>query len=309
MIDIAYSYKHYRDHLVPIWDEFPEHVRGNDWGEATARGLNILMVAGYGDVKRHLGMKLIYVEHGAGQSYVGLDPAVQPYYSGGPQHRGVLVHVCPSWEVAERWHQRRPDGPLVVAGCPKLDPWHRGDRGAVEERTVAVTFHWDALWTGVPETSSAFPYYHQHLEAAILKWRSAGWHVIGHAHPRYSALQDFWRWRAREGLVEYVEDSAEVLDRAAVLVADNTSLQAEFLSLGRSVVWVNAPQYRRDVEHGGRFWSWPSRAGTSVDSPEELVDLDLSSVPRATWHPYAYVDGRASLRAAWSLREILAKDL
>lgn len=303
--DLVAEHPHYRDHLISIWNALPDQARGVDYGigPAPERG-NVLLVAGYSDVKRHPHRSCVYVEHGAGQSYLGLPLSVQPYYSGGPQHRNVLAYLCPNDEVAARW-TRRYDRPAFVVGCPKLDPWHIGDRGKPEPRTVAFTFHWEppaSVWTDVPELRSAFGFYSSVIHETIIRLKNDGWHVIGHAHPRQPSLFNFWREsKIESAAVEIVESSEEVLSRANVLIADNTSLQAEFLSLGRRVVWLNHPEYRTNVEHGGRFWNWPNQTGTSVFGISDLRNLDLDYVPISTWHPYAYADGRATERAVEAL--------
>lgn len=309
MIDIVAEHPHYLDHLLPIWDCLPDRCKGVAYTGQAPLTDNILMVAGYSDMKRHPGRRFIYVEHGAGQSYIGMDPAVQPHYSGGPQHRNVIGYICPNNEVASRWNARYPDKPTAVVGCPRLDPWHIGNRGQHEPRTVAFTFHWDAQFTGVPETASAFPYYLPDLVGVITSLRREGWTVLGHGHPRYRALHEYWVSPDMKDLgVVHVESSDGILDRAAVLVADNTSLQAEFLSLGRPVVWLNHPGYRRDVWQGGRFWQWPTLGGLQVDSGSELRSLDLANLPPVTGHPYAYADGHASQRAADAILKFLSTE-
>jgi len=300
MIDIVAEHPHYADHIRPIWDALPPELKGTDWGAGPALpSNNLLLVAGYSDVKRHRHHRIIYLEHGAGQSYIGLDIGAQPFYSGGPQHRNVVGYLCPNQSVAYRWNARYPDVTTQVIGCPKLDALH----GSVpEDRTVAITFHWNASATGVPETGTAFGHYVQALPDIIQRWRSSGWHVLGHAHPRYRALADFWQIPEMRTMVEWCPSGSDILARAGVLVADNTSLQPEALSLGRSVVWLNCPEYRRNVHHGGRFWEWPEMSGVSVDGPSELLRLDLDDVPVSGGHPYAYADSMASERAVASLK-------
>jgi hypothetical protein len=304
-VDLYASESHYYDHLRPIWEMLPEGVRGNVYRDRIPRRQvdHTTLVAGYKDVATLAHYPVIYVEHGAGQSYEGLDISVQPFYSGGPQHRNVVGFICPNDEVVARWRARYPDKPAVAVGCPRLDPWHAKLRGEPDERTVAITFHWDAQMTGVPETTSAFSDYLHDLGEIIVRWRADGWTVLGHNHPRHRPLAEFWKSPDMRGLVEYVESVDEILDRASVLVADNTSVQAEFLSLGRGVVWLNRTStsghtYRKDRWHGGRFWHWPMLGGQSVDTPTDLANLDLSNLPPVTGHPYAFADGRASWRAA-----------
>lgn len=308
-IDLVAERKHYRDHLLPIWNALPSEAKGTDWGVGPSRGSNVLLVAGYSDVKRHPHHQCVYVEHGAGQSYVGLPAEVAPFYSPlvrTKQHRNVIAFICPNDEVASRW-ARSYDRPTFVVGCPKLDPWHAGLRGKPEPRTVAITFHWEppaSVWTHVPELRSCFDIYWRVISESIANWRNQGWQVLAHAHPRAHNVIQFWQ-REMTQQCEFVHESADILDRASILIADNTSLSAEFMSLGRGVVWLNHLAYRRDVDHGGRFWKWPSEAGTTINAPTELPQLCLDGVPPSLWHPYAHVDGHTAERAAQAILSLL----
>lgn len=303
-VDLVAEHQHYYDHLLQIWEALPPNIKGINHGVTGNRTVNIVgdtrvLVAGYSDVIRYPTRPVIYVEHGAGQSYLGLPTSVAPHYSPltrTKQHRNVVAFICPNDEVANRWTGNY-DRPAFAVGCPKLDPWHAKLRGEPEPRTVAITFHWNppaSVWTVVPELQSGFAFYWPALRDATARWRADGWTVLGHAHPRAPEVTDFWR---SEG-VEFINESAQLLDRATVLIADNTSVQAECMSLGRGVVWLNHPAYRREVEHCGRFWNWPKNSGLEINSTQDLVALDLDSVPASTWHPYAYADGHAAERAA-----------
>lgn len=315
LVDLVAEHPHYYDHLLPIWNALPPDIKGINHGiTGNNTTVNIVgdarvLVAGYSDVIRYASSPVIYVEHGAGQSYINLPAAVAPFYSPlaiTKQHRNVIAFICPNVEVARRWSEFY-DRPTFVVGCPKLDPWHSGLRGESEPRTVAITFHWNppaSVWTHVPELLSAFDHYWPVLVQTVKNFKRAGWHVIGHAHPRANSVTEFWRTECSQS-VEFVHDSADVLSRAAILIADNTSLSAETMSLGRGVVFLNHPAYRKDVEHGGRFWQWSERTGVSIDTPQDLADLDLDSVPASTFHPYAFADGLAAERAASAVVSLL----
>ena len=105
-----------------------------------------------------------------------------------------------------------------------------------------------------------------------------------------------------------------MLDRADLLVGDNTSALYEFASTGRPVVVMNAPQYRRDVHHGLRFWDYPP--GLQVDRPEQLADTIARALSdpeparavraAAVAETYAYTDGRAAERAVAAIDEVFA---
>lgn len=308
-VDLIAELPHYREHLLPIWNALPSEAKGTDWGVGPSRGNNALLVAGYSDVKRHPEHQCIYVEHGAGQSYLGLPSAVSPFYSPlvvTKQHRNIIAFICPNDVVASRWAGSY-DWPTFVVGCPKLDPWHAGNRPKYEPRTVAITFHWNPPFevsSAVPELMSGWEDYCLTLRNQFIpRIITDGWHVICHWHPR---LGNRWKGGGFEELgVEFVSDGSEVLDRAAILIADNTSLQAEMMSLGRGVVFLNHHRYRKDVSHGGRFWDWPNQTGVSLESPSDLLQLELESVEPSLWHPYAYADGHATERAVEAILSLL----
>lgn len=309
LVDLVAEHQHYLDHLLPIWNALPAETRGTVYkvGEVAREGFGrLLMVGGYSDVIRYAHRPVIYVEHGAGQSYHDLPLSVAPFYSPlqpSKQHRNVIGFICPNDEVAARWSGSY-DRPTFVVGCPKLDPWHSSLRSEHDPRTMAITFHWEppaSVWTQVPELLSAFDLYWPVIAESIARWREQGWRVISTSHPRAEPVKQFFL-----GLgVEFTDLSSDILDRAEILVADNTSLSAEMMSLGRGVVFLNRPEYRREVQHGGRFWQWPERTGVSIDSPASLVNLDLDSVPASSWHPYAFADGLAAERAAAAVVSLL----
>lgn len=314
----------YADHLLPIWHALPDELRGESWSlfrneqwgkprsnpaRNTARSnRDVILVASYQDLTRWPKQPVVYVEHGAGQTYLAAPTSGATLgYPGGLHPPNVIGYVCPSERVASAWRQARPGVAVCVAGCPRLDPWLTGARGAAEARTVAVTFHWDAK-TVCPEARTALPHYRADLARLASIWRDQGFAVLGHGHPRHwTQMKALW-----DGMgVEAVESSDEILDRAGLLVVDNSSLGFEFAALGRPVVWLNAPWYRRHVHHGLRFWDCVP--GHQVDTPDQLAALDLTRfdywVHCPPHHPnyvYTHLDGRAANRAAAWLAALVA---
>ena len=296
-MQLVTGFDHYRDHLLPIWDALPADLRTKDHGARTCADRNaLLLVGGWADVERHPYNPYVYVEHGVGQTYVGVN---SPAYVGGRGHRGAKLFVCPSERVADVWRDAYPHIPTVVVGCPKLDPWLSGRRGSPlpGERTVAVTFHWDCKV--VPATRSAWSHYRNGMHETVLTWRRQGWEVLGHGHPR---MWDRLRTEGSAIGVEPVQDCAEVLDRANLLVADNTSLMAEFIALNRPVLALSCPHYNGAGIHGGRFGQWGI---PEVDGHEQLRSIVLDSVPVSTFEPYALNDGHAAQRAAAAITELI----
>jgi hypothetical protein len=325
-VDAFSTQSHYVAHMAPIWHGLGEHMGTfftagllgdlpNTEGIARkvsgypTRGGGLTLVAGYMD-EQALTRPMVYLEHGAGQTY-GADAvaADHPAYSGTPGHDRVRLFLCPSAEVAARWRMRYPRADAVAVGCPKMDRFHRHARAEPwvppgpngREPVVAITFHSNNVLC--PESTTAFPHYRDTLPAAIGALRQAGIKVIGHGHPRlWRTLGRYWE----ELQVEAVEDLGEVFQRADVLIGDNTSAIPEFASLGRPVVFMNAPWYRRTVEHGGRFWDWPV-GQISVDSGREIPaaviralaeDPDVVAARNAMVRDvYGECDGHATARA------------
>lgn len=272
--------RHYLDHLQPVWDALPESYKLQ---HELRRGDRLLLAGGPDVLNGH---PYIYMEHGAGQSYIGFKGRG---YSGAEFMQECELFLCPNQEVADRWQERYPDIPVALIGCPRLDPYHTGYEPP--EKTIAITFHFDLKL--LPETRSAFSHYRTGLRRLVQAWREQGWTVLGHAHPRWPdhALPAFWRGIG-------VRWTSNPLRDASVLAADNTSLQAEFLSCSRPVIALNAPWYRRDVWHGGRFWDWPL---VHVETVAEASGLILDELVRPIWNGYAVQDGTATALAVHSI--------
>lgn len=291
---------------MPIWAALPEQYRGvvhrlPDSGEVVTRPAmgHLALVAGWQDVAPLRGQcQMIYVEHGAGQTYV--DREHDPSYSGskGQRHRGVIGYIAPSQIVADRWEK-----PAVAVGCPKMDHLIGSDSPAVDPPTVCFAWHWDCKM--VPEASSAWLHYERDFEEIILRFRAQGFRVVAHEHPKWRG--EMTR-RMRGFGLEILDWDEEVFEQANILIVDNSSLAPEMMLLGRPVVFLNAPQYRRDIEHGMRFWDWPMSHPT-VDSSEELMAINLWDLIQPSYanaysledtanEVYAFTDGKSSQRAA-----------
>jgi len=305
---------HYRAHIAPILAAIPVESRGALVDHVDgAPDEGPVIVAGFSDLAKLKGPRpIVYVEHGAGQTYVpdGGYVARHPCYSGSTHHlfKRVSLFVCPNATVATRWREVHPATPAVAVGCPRLDRWHpTAGRDSGGPLTVGWTWHWGAD-IGVKEATSAYPYYRDALPRIVADVRSSGVDVIGHAHPRaHSVFADVWESCG----VQWVEDPDRLFESCDLLVADNTSLLYEFASLNRPVVALNAPWYRRRVEHGLRFWS--DVPGIQADSPGTVADsivealtdpAEVAAARQATIRRvYAHVDGNAAARAAAAICE------
>jgi hypothetical protein len=311
-IDLVASEPHYAAHMLPIWSALEE--RGDIW--ASGRAIDFLervghapqtsrrpsngpaMVAGSLDLWKLGGTGHVFVEHGAGQTYSNGSHG----YAGGRDRESVALFICPNEHVAELNRTAYPRAHSVAVGCPKMDPWHRGERGVhVPGTTVAISFHWNC--TTQPEARTAFAHYRD----ALSRLAKAYPNVIGHGHPRiFNRLATVYESAG----IESVADFDEVLDRADVYVCDNSSTIYEFASVGKPVVVLNAPWYRREIEHGLRFWEFAD-VGIQVDHPRQLIaaidgalaDAPTTALRRAdiVREVYAMTDGQASLRAAASI--------
>lgn len=325
------SAPHFIDHLAPVWATLDPDERGTFYVQsralgmhaATRHGLDVtinrsmpratatavsgrqppVLVASSGDAAQ-LGAhrRAVLLEHGAGQTYRGdARSARSSGYAGGDDRRMVDVFLCPNEDVAAANRARYPAADSVAVGSPKLDRWHGWEPPPIDERRVAVTFHWPCRL--VPEAGSAWGHYREWFEA---RPRFAPI-LDGHAHPRHASTLSRWWPRVGARWVPHLDD---VLATALVFVADNTSAMFEAAAIGIPVVVLNAPWYRRDVSHGLRFWTW-AEIGPQVDRPDDLEQVVFGDA----FHPayrirraqmaeavFGPLDGQASARAVAALR-------
>lgn len=317
---------HFVDHLAAVWHVTPASRRGQFItpaqlrDRAAARGVRSIstvddvtrpvLVASFGDTKKAQRMgrsQIAFLEHGIGQSYGG-DPrsATHGSYAGGMGREQTSLFLVPNEHSGNRWRNAYPDARVEVIGCPKLDTLPAREPG--DGPVVAVSFHFDCLVS--QEARSTWAYFAPGLDALRSRFR-----VLGHGHPK--GIHDFARKYRRMG-IEVVEDFMDVCRRADLYITDNSSSLYEFASTGRPVVVLNEPTgrahqrgYRREVNHGLRFWD-AADVGLECDRPGELVttadralrDHDVTRERReaALDIVYAYRTGAAE-RAAQALVE------
>lgn len=277
------TFQHYHDHLWPIIEGL--RLRGHEVADLTTwrngdfanyrhpkdlrlEQPDLWLVAGRVDADHVAPQRCVYVEHGAGQTYdADLRSQNHPSYSTGVIPNAA-VYLCPNRFVQAR---RARTGVLsVMVGSPKLDQYPAGMHSEVDVRAVAFAFHWDCEL--VPETRSAFDHYLPDAKRIAIALRRRGIVPVAHAHPRIARRA---RWHLERAGFEWW-DVDDVLTKAAMLCADNTSLLYEFAALDRPIVVLNAPWYRRHVHHGLRFWE--CIPGIEVDEPGEVYDAVVESL-------------------------------
>jgi len=328
-IDFLASQKHYIDHIAPIWDALPgEHRMGNfyvpedlkDYTHSKIRnglyihgyernspatfGINPILVCAYGDLlyckKINPERNVIVMEHGVGHTF-----HTAAYPDGAGKRDMASLFLAPNEYTAEKIRAVR-NTKVEVIGTPKMDeivqtfnPRRTLSRSYFSPPTIAVGFHWGSKRNRPPESGSAFEYYKQ-----ILPQLSTQYKLIAYGHP---LAREVYKPFYESIGIEYVETLVEVFHRASILINDLSSAMYEFLLTGSPVIVLNAPWFRKTVEHGIRFWDY-SDIGIHVDSPEALASviqytLDNYSTVRKEerektiedLYPFA---GRASIKAA-----------
>lgn len=219
---------------------------------------DIVLVAGFADIDRAPDHKIVYCEHGAGQAYTQAHALGAQSYHGAEHPQRVIGYLSPRKEVAQRWGR-----PAFACGAPICDQFELVTWNT--QPVACFCFHWDGSKV-CPEAGTALNHYADRLPDAVAALRAEGFLVQATVHPRDPFCTSMWN---RLG-VELV-DADEVRAHCDVIIADNTSLAYELAYLGRGVVSLNAPWYRRDHEHGLRFWS--AVPGIAVDDADQLIDV------------------------------------
>lgn len=127
---------------------------------------------------------------------------------------------------------------------------------------------------------------------------------MGHGHPQM--IEELIPHYKELGF-EIVKNFHEVLTRADLYICDHMSTLYEFASTNRPVVVLNAPWYRRNVEHGLRYWEHAD-VGVNCNEPEELIEnIEVALIDSKTQKQkrekavnavYKFADGTASKRAS-----------
>ena len=299
------SRRHYARHLQPVADVLGLPVlRRIPKGPPPPH----VVIAGASDLdKLRRVSRVALLEHGAGQVYLGLN---HRSWAGGRHRDKASLFLCPRQEVCDLNLARYPDAQAVAVGCPALDRYadlarDEDDREKYGKPLVVFTFHPSyAVAQQIPELRSGFDHYRSAIPETVEALRAEGVDVVGHWHPRSPGTRNFWRSIG----VDQCEDWDPLLGRLSVLVADNTSALPEAMAAGASAVFLNTPDYRRDVEHRGRFWAWP-RGGFSCDDPADLTATVLRALggppPEAQEVALSIYGplGGAAERAAEAIRE------
>jgi hypothetical protein len=314
---------HFVDHLAPVWNALPASQRGVFYTRSTvatdqalkhgvrtkpwagvAHPKQVFLCAAFGDLNQlhKTGVETILMEHGAGFTF----QSTHSSYAGGshPARDNVKLFLAPGPRTAQKLRVTHPTTPVVEVGCPKLDDRIIATRPEPSTPPkVVVSFHWDCRV--VPETRWAFPFYQRALMNLA---RNPNVELLGHAHPRARRqLKPFW---ARAG-VDFIEDFNDVLDVADVYVADATSTIYEAAAVGIPVVVLNSPMYRRDVEHGLRFWE-AANVGPNCDTSRDLAnkifealnptEIQVKETDRCLNLVYTHRDGTSAQKAVEAIK-------
>jgi hypothetical protein len=299
-IDALASEPHFRAHIEPVWEALPPQLRGTFLTRPTGRGVAPVLVASRGDYARVRNRPVIYMEHGIGQTY---RPG-HANYAGGKGKERVGLFLSPNARVDELNRARYPDAAHAVIGMPLLDRWI-GHKPKNREPVCAFAWHWNANAVA-PEARSAFRHYANAIPSLPFK-------LLGHGHPR--AMRTLRPFYAKHG-IEHTDSFADVLDRADVLVFDNTSAGFMFAATGRPVVVLDAPFYRK--AWGGRFWDWAD-VGVRIGDPRDLeyaILAALNDTQNTRWRRqeisreiFGVLDGKASQRASEAIQVWLGQSL
>ncbi len=271
-IQFLASQPHYVDHLRPVYEALPEEVRGvfatnrNDLVPKT-----LTVVSSYSDLLVVKGCPVVFFEHGTGFRYNNNHPS----YSGSAKRDGVVLFCNVNELVAEQNASANPGVRSAIVGCPKLDALTAVEFVPDDTAEVAFSWHWEC--NVVPETRSAWKHYQPHLQR-IAQDSKGLWAPLGHAHPRAwkTVAKDYsaWKWCTTRSF-------SDVCNRADVYVCDTSSTIYEFAALGRPVVVLNAPWYRKNVSHGLRFWD--HIPGIQVNDPKDLSSAIRQALENDTW--------------------------
>jgi len=305
-VDFLSTEGHYNDHLQPIWDALPESAKGSWYQHAAPPEPtgNVTLVCSVGNLRLLKGAPAIYMEHGSGYSYINqAGERFHPSYAGSSARSNVILFLNNHEIVHSLNKKAHPKTPGVIVGTPKMDAWAGLTWETPADPLAVYSTHWNCKV--VPETRSA----HKEFRWALRpdKWDERfTWN--GHAHPRaWPIVQTDYK----NFYIPTIRQFSDVLDQGSVYVADTTSTLYEFAYTGKPVVVLNASFYRRDVNHGLRFWDYVP--GIQVDTWQDVPGAVIRALDgegeneraRAVDVVYPVRDGTSAARAAAAICDIL----
>lgn len=270
MLNAYASESHYIDHIAPIWQNLSPAIKGtfhtteSQASYATRLGIktettppnnNHTIVASWGDYKKTTG-PVIYMEHGIGHTYSNNHPS----YAGSPGKDRVTLFLNQHIVTDTKNRATYPNANHAIIGVPKMD---QIKQRPPQDSVVCLSFHWDARVA--PESRSAFRHYRRFIGDIN---KIEGINLIGHCHPRKGWRETVEPYYTANN-IEFVPTFAEVLARADFYIIDNSSTGYEFAAAGRPVIHMNAPWYRKTINHGIRFWD--HIPGPTVENGLQLI--------------------------------------
>lgn len=297
------SWPHYADHIAPIWQQIPEKHRGqfvvgshSQRSRMRARGIEAVLprqagltaramqskgpiiVASFSDLQKMGKRPAVFVEHGAGQTYVLDDGRIHGGYSGGVGRSSVGLFICPNRMVMQANRKEYPDASFAVVGSPRLDDlWEaRNVSEGPDRETLAISFHWECRV--VREAGSAFSEFRDAIPPFVRRLQNYGIDVVGHGHPK--AFSDLKPWWQSQG-VKVEAEWEHVVEIADAYMVDNSSTIFEAAALDIPILLMESKRWRREVYHGMRFWDH-SNVGPSV-TPESDLDAAFAESLSDKW--------------------------
>lgn len=321
-IDFLATEEHFVDHLLPIYNSLPKKHQGNFYTTQLATNLEWSIYKNQSDIIKEINSvnnhRLLFlsslltntiqkinrpigwIAHGAGQTY----NTARWRYS---NNDNLYLALCPNEHYYNYVKTNSKCKNIKIVGSPKLDKWYNYKKEKNEKPVVAISFHHDRK--ACPESHSSFPHFKNILPQLFTQSK---WKILGHGHPRIidQLIPIYDQYN-----IEYTRDFEEVLRKADLYICDHMSTLYEFAAVdNKPVVVLNAPWYRRDVEHGLRFWEHCD-IGINCDNPEYLlncVELGLKDNEKqrilrqkCLKAVYKYQDGKSTQRATDELIKLV----
>jgi len=248
--------------------------------------------------------RLILVEHGAGQQYAHPTRGTIDASFGTPDPN-VTLFLAPSQRVADQMRHAVPRAVRVVVGSPAVERLRTARLDRMMAASVAgVAWPWTHVWTchwqmhsPMNESFTSWPW-----SLDVLKRMDPDVRVA-HGHPR---IQHRIVPNVPTGCRTETQWDVAAVD-AAVLVADNTSVMWEALTVGIPVVAMTPPGWLDGAPHGfPRFGPDRVRLPT-IHNPDDTAVRVAEAIEGGAFDPgvYEIVDGATDLAVSVIMNHVV----